>query len=41
MPFWILCSPVEWNIIESYDVKLLSLWKKYQSVSIELKPSTE
>ena len=41
MPFWIFCSPVEWNIIESYDVKLLSLWKKYQGVSIEWNPSTE
>ena len=41
MPFWIFCSPVEWNIIESYDVKLSSLWKKYQGVSIEWNPSTE
>ena len=41
MPFWIFCSPVEWNIIESYDVKLLSLWKKYHGVSIEWNPSTE
>lgn len=41
MPFWIFYSPVEWNIIESYDVTLLSLWKKYQSVSIEWNPSTE